>query len=41
MSLHVRETGVELALETRSAEHGQELVASLEAAGYDVKRLDS
>jgi threonine dehydratase len=41
VSLHVRETGVELALETRSAKHGQELVASLEAAGYDVKRLDS
>ncbi|HEY8625855.1 MAG TPA: threonine ammonia-lyase [Solirubrobacteraceae bacterium] len=39
--LHVRETGVELALETRSAKHGQDLVASLEAAGYDVKRLDS
>jgi threonine dehydratase len=41
VSLHVRETGVELALETRSAEHGRELVAALEEAGYDVTRLDS
>jgi threonine dehydratase len=41
VSLHVRETGVELALETRSAEHGQELVAALVQAGYDVRRLDS
>jgi threonine dehydratase len=41
VSLHVRETGVELALETRSAEHGDEIVAALEAAGYHVTRLDS
>ena len=41
VSLHVRETGVELALETRSAEHGNEIVAGLESAGYKVTRLDS
>jgi threonine dehydratase len=41
VSLHVRETGVELALETRSARHGDELVAALVRAGYDVRRLDS
>jgi threonine dehydratase len=41
VSLHVRETGVELALETRSAEHGKEIVGALESAGYEVTRLDS
>jgi threonine dehydratase len=41
VSLHVRETGVELALETRSAQHGDELVAALVQAGYEVRRLDS
>ena len=39
--LHVRETGVEIALETRGAQHGAEIVAALEAAGYSVRRLDS
>jgi threonine dehydratase len=37
--LHVRETGVEIALETRGAEHSDEIVAALEAAGYEVRRL--
>ena len=37
--LHVRETGVEIALETRGAEHGEAIVQSLEAAGYSVRRL--
>jgi threonine dehydratase len=40
VSLHVRETGVELALETRGSEHGDAIVAALEAAGYAVRRLD-
>jgi threonine dehydratase len=39
--LHVRETGVEIALETRGAEHAGEIVGALEAAGYSVRRLDS
>ncbi|MGI9184838.1 MAG: threonine ammonia-lyase [Solirubrobacteraceae bacterium] len=39
--LHVRETGVEIALETRGAEHGAEIVIALEAAGYRVRRLDN
>ncbi len=39
--LHVRETGVEIALETRGAEHGAEIMGALEAAGYSVRRLDS
>ena len=39
--LHVRETGVEIALETRGAAHGDTIVAALESAGYAVRRLDS
>jgi len=38
--LHVRETGVELALETRGREHGDAIVAALEQAGYEIRRLD-
>ena len=34
--LHVRETGVELTLETRGPEHTAELVESLERKGYEV-----
>jgi threonine dehydratase len=40
MPLHVRETGVEIALETRGVGHGDAIVAALEAAGYAVRRLD-
>ena len=40
VSLHVRETGVEVALETRGAEHSAAIVAALEQAGYGVRRLD-
>ncbi|HUA11399.1 MAG TPA: pyridoxal-phosphate dependent enzyme [Solirubrobacteraceae bacterium] len=36
VELHVRETGVELTLETRGREHTGRLVAALEAAGYEV-----
>ncbi|MFZ0088669.1 MAG: threonine ammonia-lyase [Solirubrobacteraceae bacterium] len=39
--LHVRETGVEIALATRGREHGEAIVAALESAGYDVRRLDT
>ena len=39
--LHVRETGVELTLETRGPEHGNAIIAALLAAGYDVRRLES
>jgi threonine dehydratase len=38
--LHVRETGVEIALETRGRQHGDAIVAALEQAGYEVRRLD-
>jgi threonine dehydratase len=36
--LHVRETGVQLVLETRSADHAGEIVAALREAGYEVER---
>ncbi|MEO8967485.1 MAG: threonine ammonia-lyase [Solirubrobacteraceae bacterium] len=39
--LHVRETGVEIALETRGTDHGAQIVAALQAAGYAIRRLDS
>ena len=38
--LHVRETGVEIALETRGADHSEAIVAALQSAGYTVRRLD-
>jgi threonine dehydratase len=37
MPLHVRETGIELTLETRGPGHTEELLAALEGAGYDVR----
>ncbi|HLH66695.1 MAG TPA: threonine ammonia-lyase [Solirubrobacteraceae bacterium] len=40
VQLHVRETGIEIALETRGREHGERIVAALQAAGYEVRRLD-
>ncbi|HEX4011066.1 MAG TPA: threonine ammonia-lyase [Solirubrobacteraceae bacterium] len=40
VSLHVRETGVEIALETRGREHGEAIARALEQAGYEVRRLD-
>jgi threonine dehydratase len=39
--LHVRETGLEITLETRGAEHSVEIVTALEATGYSIRRLDS
>jgi threonine dehydratase len=36
--LHVRETGVQLVLETRSGEHAEEIVTALTRAGYEVER---
>jgi threonine dehydratase len=35
--LHVRETGVELTLETRGPEHTEEVARALRAAGYEVE----
>jgi threonine dehydratase len=40
VSLHVRETGVEIALETRGPLHGEEIVAVLRRAGYEVRLPD-
>jgi threonine dehydratase len=39
--LHVRETGVEIALETRGRDHANAIVAALQQAGYVVRRLDA
>ena len=39
VALHVRETGVEITLQTRSPEHSDAIVAALESAGYEVRRL--
>jgi threonine dehydratase len=38
--LHVRETGVEIALETRGWRHSDAIVSALTEAGYTVRRLD-
>ncbi len=38
--LHVRETGVNIALETRGADHSEAIIAALAAAGYEIRRLD-
>ena len=37
--LHVRQTGVELTLETRGGEHAEAILATLQAGGYRVQRL--
>ena len=39
LDLHVRETAVELVLETRSREHASECVEAVVAAGYEVRVL--
>ena len=39
VELEVRQTGVELLLETRGAEHAEDICAALDAAGYDVERV--
>jgi threonine dehydratase len=36
--LHIRQTGVDLLLETRGADHAAEIVAVLEEAGYEIER---
>jgi threonine dehydratase len=37
VDLHVRETGVQLVLETRSREHAEQVLGSVRAAGYEVR----
>ena len=39
VDLQVRQTGVELTLETRGAEHAEAIVAAMVAAGYEVERV--
>jgi threonine dehydratase len=41
VALHVRETGLEITLETRSPKHSDAIVAALQEAGYAVRRLES
>ena len=36
LPLHVRETGVQLTLETRGREHTEQVLAALAGAGYEV-----
>src|SRR6202020_1588635 len=38
VALHVRETGVEMTLETRNPQHSDAIVSALQDAGYDVPR---
>ena len=37
VDLHVRETAVELVIETRGQEHADAVVAALDGAGYDTR----
>jgi threonine dehydratase len=39
VDLHVRQTGVELTLETRGADHAEAIIAALRDKGYGVQRL--
>jgi threonine dehydratase len=39
VDLHVRQTGVELTLETRGAEHAESIIAAMVAAGYPLERV--
>ena len=41
VALHVRETGVEVLVESRSERHGEELLARLAESGYEVEELGS
>jgi threonine dehydratase len=40
-ALHVRETAVEITLETRGPDHGSAIMSELGAAGYEVQLLDT
>ena len=39
LDLHVRETGVQLVLETRGPEHARSVLGEIEAAGYETRTL--
>ena len=41
VALHVRETGVEITLETRNPQHSDAIVTAMQDAGYDVHRHDA
>jgi threonine dehydratase len=37
LDLHVRETGVQMVLETRGADHAREVVRAVREAGYEAR----
>jgi threonine dehydratase len=39
VELHIRQTAIELTLETRGADHAEAILSALRAAGYEVERL--
>ena len=39
LDLHVRETGVQLVLETRGPDHARAVLDAIAAAGYDARTL--
>jgi threonine dehydratase len=39
VDLLVRQTGVELTIETRGSEHAESIIAAMTAAGYEVERV--
>jgi threonine dehydratase len=41
VDLHVRETGVQLTLETRGPEHADDVIACLRRAGYEARTMSS
>ena len=41
VNLHVRETGVQAVLEVRSRDHAQEVLAAVQAAGYEAEEVDN
>jgi threonine dehydratase len=40
VDLHVRETGIQVVLETRGPEHADELMSKVRAAGYEITELN-
>jgi threonine dehydratase len=37
LDLHVRETGVQMVLETRGADHAREVIGAVREAGYEAR----
>jgi len=41
VNLHVRETGVQAVLEVRSRDHAKDVLAAVQAAGYEAEEVDN